>query len=104
MLSKKKVKNYTCVPFLPHTQNNNNYLTCLYTRLAISSRLSLSLNTNYYRRSSSSGGSESASKLGVKPPLQKRNSVATMKYLWIRLALIEKHLAKIVDYIVANSR
>ncbi|CAL8137374.1 unnamed protein product [Orchesella dallaii] len=55
------------------------------------------------KRSSSSGGSESASKLGVKPPLQKRNSVATMKYLWIRLALIEKHLAKIVDYIVANS-
>lgn len=27
-----------------------------------------------------------------------------MKYLWIRLALIEKQLAKIVDYIVMNSR
>lgn len=26
-----------------------------------------------------------------------------MKYLWIRLALIEKELAKIVDYIVQNS-
>ncbi|XP_035708467.1 small G protein signaling modulator 2 isoform X1 [Folsomia candida] len=51
----------------------------------------------------SSSGSESASKLGVKPPLQKKNSVASMKYLWIRLALIEKQLAKIVDYIVMNS-
>ncbi|ODN02621.1 Small G protein signaling modulator 2 [Orchesella cincta] len=91
-------KLYVCL-FLSHTNN----ITCSNTRLAISSRLSLSLHTNYYRRSSSSGGSESASKLGVKPPLQKRNSVATMKYLWIRLALIEKHLAKIVDYIVANS-
>lgn len=80
------------------------YYILLYSRLAISSRLSLHTINSSYRRSSS-GGSESASKLGVnKPPLQKRNSVATIKYLWIRLALTEKQLAKIVDYIVANSR
>ncbi|CAG7826966.1 unnamed protein product, partial [Allacma fusca] len=51
----------------------------------------------------SSSGSESTSKIGVKPPLQKRNSVAATKYLWIRLALVEKQLAKIIDYIVHNN-
>ncbi|XP_034237291.1 small G protein signaling modulator 2-like [Thrips palmi] len=55
-------------------------------------------------RSSSSGDSTSRP---AKPPLQKKNSsgavLASPRYLWIRLALFEKHLAKIIDHLVQNS-
>ncbi|KAK7066559.1 Small G protein signaling modulator 2 [Halocaridina rubra] len=59
----------------------------------------------------SSGSGDSTSRLG-KPPLVKKNSgsmcgssgcVASSKYLWIRVALFEKVLAKIIDYLVQNS-
>ncbi|KAG8226925.1 hypothetical protein J437_LFUL005682 [Ladona fulva] len=77
------------------------------------------------RRSSSS--SDSTNRL-PKPPLQKKNSSTSVpslsssstvpggissatnsgnaapRYLWIRLALFEKQLAKIIDYLVQNSR
>ncbi|XP_066982127.1 small G protein signaling modulator 1-like isoform X2 [Macrobrachium rosenbergii] len=64
--------------------------------------------TDLGRRSSGSG--DSASRLG-KPPLVKKNSGsmcsgsggASPKYLWIRVALFEKVLAKIIDYLVQNS-
>lgn len=62
-------------------------------------------NTNGRKpRSSSSGDSTSRP---AKPPLQKKNSsgavLASPRYLWIRLALFEKHLAKIIDHLVQNS-
>ncbi|KAL0266337.1 UNVERIFIED_CONTAM: hypothetical protein PYX00_008911 [Menopon gallinae] len=41
-----------------------------------------------------------------KPPLNKNNSassVAVPKYLWIRLALFEKYLSKIIDHLVQNA-
>ncbi|XP_069188005.1 small G protein signaling modulator 2 isoform X6 [Procambarus clarkii] len=59
------------------------------------------------RRSSGSG--DSSSRLG-KPPLVKKNSGSSTtcstsppRYLWIRVALFEKVLAKIIDYLVQNS-
>ncbi|PNF25656.1 hypothetical protein B7P43_G00636 [Cryptotermes secundus] len=63
------------------------------------------------RRSSSSGDSTNRPPSG-KPPLQKKNSaggvmtssgVQSPRYLWIRLALFEKQLAAIIDYLVQNS-
>ncbi|RZC32861.1 small G protein signaling modulator 1, partial [Asbolus verrucosus] len=57
-------------------------------------------NSDPNRRSSSS--SESMSK----PTLKKNASLPTNplpKYLWIRLALFEKQLAKIIDYLVSNA-
>ena len=65
------------------------------------------------RRSSSSGDSTSRPPNSGKPPLQKKNSVSGVmtstgtpspRYLWIRLALFEKQLAIIIDYLVQNSR
>ncbi|EEB20263.1 run and tbc1 domain-containing protein, putative [Pediculus humanus corporis] len=55
------------------------------------------------KRSSSStdNGSKPA-----KPPLHKNNSAGCVigpKYLWIRLALFEKQLAKIIDHLVQNA-
>ncbi|KAK4301936.1 hypothetical protein Pmani_025945 [Petrolisthes manimaculis] len=58
------------------------------------------------RRSSGSG--DSASRLS-KPPLVKKNSGSQVgsspppRYLWIRVALIQKLLAKIIDYLVQNN-
>ncbi|XP_024944502.1 small G protein signaling modulator 1 isoform X2 [Cephus cinctus] len=60
------------------------------------------------RKSSSSGDSTSKS---IPPPLLKKNSTGVLpqghhhlpKYLWIRLALVEKQLAGIIDYLVENS-
>ncbi|XP_071512988.1 small G protein signaling modulator 2-like [Panulirus ornatus] len=58
------------------------------------------------RRSSGSG--DSTSRLS-KPPLVKKNSGSITssssppRYLWIRVALFEKVLAKIIDYLVQNS-
>lgn len=63
-------------------------------------------NSDAGRRSSGSG--DSTSRLG-KPPLVKKNSgsmsgcVSPPRYLWIRVALFEKVLAKIIDYLVQNS-
>lgn len=57
-------------------------------------------NSDPTRRSSSS--SESMNK----PTLKKNASLPTTplpKYLWIRLALFEKQLAKIIDYLVSNA-
>lgn len=48
-----------------------------------------------YRKTTDGGAS--ASKQAI---ARKYNS----KYLWIRLALFEKQLAKIVEYLVENSR
>jgi hypothetical protein len=65
------------------------------------------------RRSSSSGDSTNRPPNSGKPPLQKKNSVSGVltssgapspRYLWIRLALFEKQLAIIIDYLVQNSR
>ncbi|XP_069998043.1 small G protein signaling modulator 2-like isoform X2 [Penaeus vannamei] len=59
--------------------------------------------TELGRRSSGSG--DSSSRLG-KPPLVKKNSgpaAGSPRYLWIRVALFEKVLAKIIDYLVQNS-
>jgi len=65
------------------------------------------------RRSSSSGDSTNRPPSSGKPPLQKKNSVSGVitstgapspRYLWIRLALFEKQLAIIIDYLVQNSR
>ncbi|XP_071443132.1 small G protein signaling modulator 2-like isoform X2 [Hetaerina americana] len=90
---------------------------------AISQRVLEIENADPNRRSSSSG--DSTSRL-PKPPLQKKNSStstsvpslsssstvpggisaaanAAPRYLWIRLALFEKQLAKIIDYLVQNS-
>ncbi|XP_069188001.1 small G protein signaling modulator 2 isoform X2 [Procambarus clarkii] len=57
----------------------------------------------------SSGSGDSSSRLG-KPPLVKKNSGSSTtcstsppRYLWIRVALFEKVLAKIIDYLVQNS-
>nr|CAD7203197.1 unnamed protein product [Timema douglasi] len=61
-------------------------------------------NADPNRRSSSSG--DSTNRLQTKPPLQKKNSTGTLpgpKYLWIRIALFEKQLAKIIDHLVQNS-
>lgn len=52
------------------------------------------------RRSSSSSDSL------TKPALKKNLSLQTTplpKYLWIRIALFEKQLAKIIDYLVSNA-
>ena len=65
-----------------------------------------------YRRSSSSGDSTNRPPPSAKPPLQKKNSSGSTttspqpgpRYLWIRLALFEKQLAVIIDYLVQNSR
>ncbi|XP_023018015.2 small G protein signaling modulator 1 isoform X2 [Leptinotarsa decemlineata] len=57
-------------------------------------------NTDPNRRSSSSSDSV------TKPTLKKNASLPTNplpKYLWIRLALFEKQLAKIIDYLVSNA-
>ncbi|KAJ3651812.1 hypothetical protein Zmor_017821 [Zophobas morio] len=57
-------------------------------------------NSDPNRRSSSS--SESL----TKPTLKKNHSLPSTplpKYLWIRLALFEKQLAKIIDYLVSNA-
>ncbi|KAK4297111.1 hypothetical protein Pmani_030446 [Petrolisthes manimaculis] len=62
--------------------------------------------TDGMRRSSGSG--DSASRLS-KPPLVKKNSGSQVgsspppRYLWIRVALIQKLLAKIIDYLVQNN-
>lgn len=65
------------------------------------------------RRSSSSGDSTNRPPVTGKPPLQKKNSAGGVmtpagppspRYLWIRLALFEKQLAIIIDYLVQNSR
>jgi hypothetical protein len=65
------------------------------------------------RRSSSSGDSTNRPPNSAKPPLQKKNSVSGVitstgvpspRYLWIRLALFEKQLAIIIDYLAQNSR
>ncbi|XP_046682232.1 small G protein signaling modulator 2-like isoform X2 [Homalodisca vitripennis] len=77
-------------------------------------------NADPNRRSSSSGDSMNRiptasiltnSSSFTKPPLQKKNSSGsgltatcqTPKYLWIRLALFEKVLARIIDHLVQNS-
>ncbi|XP_039297773.1 small G protein signaling modulator 1-like [Nilaparvata lugens] len=75
-------------------------------------------NSDPNRRSSSSGdsvnrpstqGTLTSSVSVTKPPLQKNSSSVGLsvpqppKYLWIRLALFEKHLAKIIGYLVLNS-
>lgn len=42
-----------------------------------------------------------------KPPLHKNNSagsVAAPKYLWIRLALFDKQLSKIIDHLVQHAK
>jgi hypothetical protein len=66
-----------------------------------------------FRRSSSSGDSTNRPPQSSKPPLQKKNSAGGVvtpggapspRYLWIRLALFEKQLALIIDYLVQNSR
>lgn len=71
---------------------------------AVSRRVQEIENSDPTRRSSSSGDSTSRP---AKPPLQKKNSsgavLASPRYLWIRLALFEKHLAKIIDHLVQNS-
>ncbi|CAG9834204.1 unnamed protein product [Diabrotica balteata] len=57
-------------------------------------------NTDPTRRSSSSSDSV------TKPTLKKNASLPSNplpKYLWIRLALFEKHLAKIIDFLVSNA-
>ncbi|XP_075218300.1 small G protein signaling modulator 2-like isoform X2 [Lycorma delicatula] len=75
-------------------------------------------NSDPNRRSSSSGdsvnrpsgnkGTLTSSISVTKPPLQKNMSNVSLvshppKYLWIRLALFEKYLARIIDYLVQNS-
>lgn len=76
-------------------------------------------NSDPNRRSSSSGdsvnrtsgyqGTLTSSVSVTKPPLQKNTSNVSLvvsqtpKYLWIRLALFEKYLARIIDYLVQNS-
>ncbi|XP_012286405.1 small G protein signaling modulator 1 [Orussus abietinus] len=60
------------------------------------------------RKSSSSGDSISKP---IPPPLLKKNSSSILsqthytppKYLWIRLALVEKQLAEIINFLVENS-
>ncbi|KAH1018204.1 hypothetical protein HUJ05_006016 [Dendroctonus ponderosae] len=57
-------------------------------------------NVNVNRRSSSSSDSV------TKPPLKKNFSFPTSplpRYLWIRLALFDKQLAKIIDHLVNNA-
>lgn len=57
-------------------------------------------NVDPNRRSSSSSDSV------TKPTLKKNVSLPGTplpKYLWIRLALFEKHLAKIIDFLVSNA-
>ncbi|XP_050504774.1 small G protein signaling modulator 1 isoform X2 [Diabrotica virgifera virgifera] len=57
-------------------------------------------NTDPTRRSSSSSDSV------TKPTLKKNASLPSNplpKYLWIRLALFEKYLAKIIDFLVSNA-
>ncbi|XP_037033579.1 small G protein signaling modulator 1-like isoform X1 [Bradysia coprophila] len=64
-------------------------------------------NSDPTKRSSSSGDSTS------KPPILKKNSTnsmsttspptTTVKYLWIRLALYEKKLSRIIDHLVSNA-
>ncbi|XP_025837665.1 small G protein signaling modulator 2-like [Agrilus planipennis] len=57
-------------------------------------------NSDVNRRSSSSSDST------TKPVLKKNSSLQNIplpKYLWIRLALFEKQLAKIIDYLVSNA-
>lgn len=57
-------------------------------------------NSDPNRRSSSSSDSL------TKPVLKKNSSLPTFplpKYLWIRLALFEKQLAKIIDFLVSNA-
>lgn len=66
----------------------------------ISKRVQEIENADPNRRSSSS--SESM----TKPTLKKNASLPANplpKYLWIRLALFEKQLAKIIDYLVSNA-
>ncbi|XP_021939313.1 small G protein signaling modulator 2-like isoform X3 [Zootermopsis nevadensis] len=69
-------------------------------------------NSDPNRRSSSSGDSTNRPPVTGKPPLQKKNSAGGVmtpagppspRYLWIRLALFEKQLAIIIDYLVQNS-
>lgn len=69
-------------------------------------------NSDPNRRSSSSGDSTNRPPNSGKPPLQKKNSAGGVmtstgapspRYLWIRLALFEKQLAIIIDYLVQNS-
>ncbi|KRT85017.1 hypothetical protein AMK59_2983, partial [Oryctes borbonicus] len=67
---------------------------------AISKKVQEIENVDPNRRSSSSSDSV------TKPTLKKNVSVPSNplpKYLWIRLALFEKHLAKIIDYLVSNA-
>ncbi|KAJ9587644.1 hypothetical protein L9F63_018938, partial [Diploptera punctata] len=81
---------------------------------AIISRKVLEIeNSDPNRRSSSSGDSTNRPPPSGKPPLQKKNSSGSSttsspqpgpRYLWIRLALFEKQLAIIIDYLVQNSR
>ncbi|CAG9857477.1 unnamed protein product [Phyllotreta striolata] len=67
---------------------------------AISKRVEEIENCDPNRRSSSSSDSV------TKPALKKNQSLPANplpKYLWIRLALFDKHLAKIIDYLVSNA-
>lgn len=53
------------------------------------------------RRSSSS--SESLTKPTLRKNMSLNSNSTSPKYLWIRLALFEKQLAKIIDYLVSNA-
>lgn len=61
-----------------------------------------------FRRSASS--SDSTNKIRLKPEKRQASSPslnsqqANPRFLWIRLALFEKKLAKIVDHLVQNSK
>ncbi|XP_065582368.1 small G protein signaling modulator 2-like isoform X2 [Artemia franciscana] len=63
------------------------------------------------KRSSSSGDSTTKLSFGAKPALQKRNSASLLsnsttvhqRYVWIKIALFERKLTDIVDYLVQNS-
>lgn len=70
--------------------------------ITYSTLINLLIEHNFFRRSSSS--SDSVNKTKVQP--NKQNSIKNafnMRYLWIRIALFEKHLVDIVDHLVQNN-
>jgi hypothetical protein len=57
---------------------------------------------DHFRRSSSSSDSLNKNRIS-KAKQQSTTKPFTVRYLWIRIALFEKHLVSIVDHVVQNS-
>ncbi|XP_030245350.1 small G protein signaling modulator 1 [Drosophila navojoa] len=63
-----------------------------------------SMSTTNAATSTASGSTSASATTSVSVSASTSMSLVTMKYLWIRLALYEKRLTKIIEYLVSNAQ